>query len=62
LADEVRLHRSVLAADLAPWIEGRENIPSAGPAILASNHLSFSDSFFMPVLVPRKVTFLAKAE
>ena len=45
-----------------PWIEGRENIPSAGPAILASNHLSFSDSFFMPVLVPRKVTFLAKAE
>jgi 1-acyl-sn-glycerol-3-phosphate acyltransferase len=45
-----------------PWIEGRENIPSDGPAILASNHLSFSDSFFMPVLVPRKVTFLAKAE
>ncbi|HEY3630018.1 MAG TPA: lysophospholipid acyltransferase family protein [Jatrophihabitantaceae bacterium] len=45
-----------------PWIEGRENIPSEGPAILASNHLSFSDSFFMPVLVPRKVTFLAKAE
>jgi 1-acyl-sn-glycerol-3-phosphate acyltransferase len=45
-----------------PWIEGRENIPSEGPAILASNHLSFSDSFFMPLLVPRKVTFLAKAE
>jgi 1-acyl-sn-glycerol-3-phosphate acyltransferase len=45
-----------------PWIEGRENIPFEGPAILASNHLSFSDSFFMPVLVPRKVTFLAKAE
>jgi 1-acyl-sn-glycerol-3-phosphate acyltransferase len=45
-----------------PWIEGRENIPADGPAILASNHLSFSDSFFMPVLVPRKVTFLAKAE
>jgi 1-acyl-sn-glycerol-3-phosphate acyltransferase len=45
-----------------PWIEGRENIPSDGPAILASNHLSFSDSFFMPLMVPRKVTFLAKAE
>src|SRR2546428_11679379 len=44
------------------WVEGRENIPSEGPAILASNHLSFSDSFFMPLLVPRKVTFLAKAE
>jgi 1-acyl-sn-glycerol-3-phosphate acyltransferase len=45
-----------------PWTEGRENMPSEGPAILASNHLSFSDSFFMPVMVPRKVTFLAKAE
>jgi 1-acyl-sn-glycerol-3-phosphate acyltransferase len=45
-----------------PWIEGRENIPDDRPAILASNHLSFCDSFFMPVLMPRKVTFLAKAE
>jgi 1-acyl-sn-glycerol-3-phosphate acyltransferase len=45
-----------------PWTEGRENIPRRGAAILASNHLSFSDSFFMPVMVPRRVTFLAKAE
>ncbi|WP_338177978.1 lysophospholipid acyltransferase family protein [Jatrophihabitans sp.] len=45
-----------------PWSEGMENIPSEGPAILASSHLSFSDSFFFPVIVPRKVTFLAKAE
>jgi 1-acyl-sn-glycerol-3-phosphate acyltransferase len=45
-----------------PWAEGLEHIPDDRPAILASNHLSFSDSFFMPVLVPRKVTFLAKAE
>jgi 1-acyl-sn-glycerol-3-phosphate acyltransferase len=45
-----------------PWTEGLENVPSHGPAILASNHMSFSDSFFMPVTVPRKVTFLAKAE
>jgi 1-acyl-sn-glycerol-3-phosphate acyltransferase len=45
-----------------PWIEGREHIPDDRPAILASNHLSFCDSFFMPVLMPRKVTFLAKAE
>ncbi|MEO9140525.1 MAG: lysophospholipid acyltransferase family protein, partial [Jatrophihabitans sp.] len=45
-----------------PWIEGRENIPDDRPAILASNHLSFSDSFFLPLLAPRKVTFLAKAE
>jgi 1-acyl-sn-glycerol-3-phosphate acyltransferase len=45
-----------------PWTEGLENVPTEGPAILASNHLSFSDSFFLPLMVPRKVTFLAKAE
>jgi 1-acyl-sn-glycerol-3-phosphate acyltransferase len=45
-----------------PWTEGLEHVPTDGPAILASNHLSFCDSFFMPVMVPRKVTFLAKAE
>jgi 1-acyl-sn-glycerol-3-phosphate acyltransferase len=45
-----------------PWAEGLDNIPTDRPAILASNHLSFCDSFFMPVMVPRKVTFLAKAE
>jgi 1-acyl-sn-glycerol-3-phosphate acyltransferase len=45
-----------------PWIEGRENIPDDRPAILASNHLSFCDSFFLPLMAPRKVTFLAKAE
>lgn len=45
-----------------PWVEGLENIPAQGPAILASNHLSFSDSFFLPLVVPRPITFLAKAE
>ncbi len=45
-----------------PWIDGRDNIPNDQPAILASNHLSFCDSFFLPLLAPRKVTFLAKAE
>lgn len=45
-----------------PWVEGIENIPADGAAILASNHLSFSDSFFLPVAVSRKITFLAKAE
>ncbi|MCI0688882.1 MAG: 1-acyl-sn-glycerol-3-phosphate acyltransferase [Sporichthyaceae bacterium] len=45
-----------------PWVEGLENIPAEGPAILASNHLSFSDSFFLPLVVPRRVTFIAKAE
>jgi 1-acyl-sn-glycerol-3-phosphate acyltransferase len=45
-----------------PWAEGRENIPADGPVIIASNHLSFCDSFFMPIVIRRKVTFLAKAE
>lgn len=45
-----------------PWMEGEDNIPDEGPAILASNHLSFSDSFFLPALLKRRVTFIAKAE
>ncbi|MEU6733137.1 lysophospholipid acyltransferase family protein [Streptomyces physcomitrii] len=45
-----------------PWAEGLEHIPETGPAILASNHLSFSDSFFLPAVLDRKVTFIAKAE
>jgi 1-acyl-sn-glycerol-3-phosphate acyltransferase len=45
-----------------PQVEGRENVPATGPAIIASNHLSFSDSIFMPLMVKRKVTFVAKAE
>jgi len=45
-----------------PWAEGLENIPETGPAILASNHLSFSDSIFLPLVVPRRITFPAKAE
>ncbi|SBT48477.1 lysophospholipid acyltransferase family protein [Micromonospora narathiwatensis] len=45
-----------------PRVEGLENIPATGPVILASNHLSFSDSIFTPLVVKRKVTFIAKAE
>jgi 1-acyl-sn-glycerol-3-phosphate acyltransferase len=45
-----------------PWVEGLEHVPDDGPAILASNHLSFSDSFFLPAVLDRKVTFIAKAE
>ena len=43
-------------------VEGRENIPKSGPGVLAANHQSFCDSFFIPLVVPRRVTFLAKAE
>ena len=45
-----------------PKVRGLRNVPVTGPVILASNHLSFSDSIFMPLVVPRKVTFLAKSE
>jgi 1-acyl-sn-glycerol-3-phosphate acyltransferase len=45
-----------------PWVEGLENLPAEGPAILASNHLSFSDSIFLPLSAPRRITFLAKAD
>ncbi len=43
-------------------VEGKEHVPRSGPVILASNHRSFLDSFFIPLLVPRRVTFVAKAE
>lgn len=45
-----------------PRVEGLHHVPETGPVILASNHLSFSDSIFTPLIVPRKVTFVAKAE
>jgi 1-acyl-sn-glycerol-3-phosphate acyltransferase len=45
-----------------PYAEGTENVPEHGGAILASNHLSYSDWLFMPLTIPRRVTFVAKAE
>lgn len=45
-----------------PWVRGLQNIPTSGAAILASNHLSFSDSIFLPLQLRRPVTFLAKSE
>jgi 1-acyl-sn-glycerol-3-phosphate acyltransferase len=45
-----------------PWVRGAERIPTDGAAILASNHLSFSDSIFLPLMLRRPVVFLAKSE
>lgn len=45
-----------------PKVEGLEHIPAEGPAILASNHLSFSDSIFLPLVIDRRLTFLAKSD
>jgi 1-acyl-sn-glycerol-3-phosphate acyltransferase len=52
----------VLKALFRPRVEGLENVPARGPVILACNHLSFSDSIFTPLIVKRRVTFVAKAE
>jgi 1-acyl-sn-glycerol-3-phosphate acyltransferase len=45
-----------------PEVEGDENIPDKGGAILASNHLAVADSFFLPLMLKRRVTFPAKLE
>jgi 1-acyl-sn-glycerol-3-phosphate acyltransferase len=45
-----------------PTIEGLEHVPARGGAIFASNHLAVADSFLLPLLVPRRITFLAKRE
>ncbi|MBS43196.1 MAG: 1-acyl-sn-glycerol-3-phosphate acyltransferase [Nocardioides sp.] len=45
-----------------PHADGVEHVPETGPAILASNHLSYADWLFMPLILPRRVSFVAKAE
>ena len=45
-----------------PRVEGLDNVPSTGPVIVASNHLSFADSMVIPIVAPRRVVFLAKAD
>jgi 1-acyl-sn-glycerol-3-phosphate acyltransferase len=45
-----------------PIEEGTENVPASGPAIIASNHLSFADWLFMPLALDRRVTFVAKSD
>jgi len=58
----LKLIFTMLRIVFRPWAQGVENVPRRGPVILASNHLSFSDHFFGPLPVPRKVIFLAKSE
>jgi len=52
----------VLRLIFRPYVLGAENVPAEGGAIFASNHLSFSDSIFLPLVVERRITFLAKAD
>jgi 1-acyl-sn-glycerol-3-phosphate acyltransferase len=63
---QYRLSRVVIGPALRvmgrPKVVGLENIPPAGPAILASNHLSVIDSMYLPLMIDRPVVFPAKAE
>ena len=52
----------ILKAVFRPWIVGRRNVPASGAAIIASNHLSVSDSVFLPLMPDRPMTFLAKSD
>lgn len=52
----------LLKSAFRPWVTGVENIPAKGAVILASNHLSVIDSVFLPLVIDRRVTFLAKKE
>ncbi len=52
----------VVKAIFRPWIVGRGLVPREGAAILASNHLSFVDSIFLPLMIDRPVSFLAKSD
>ncbi|MFD8673371.1 lysophospholipid acyltransferase family protein [Streptomyces seoulensis] len=52
----------VLRLVFRPRIEGLDHVPESGAAIIAGNHLSFSDHFLMPAILKRRITFLAKAE
>ncbi|THG35405.1 1-acyl-sn-glycerol-3-phosphate acyltransferase [Glaciibacter flavus] len=45
-----------------PWIVGMEKVPDRGAVIMASNHLSFIDSIFLPLVMKRRMVFLAKSE
>ena len=52
----------VLRPVLRPWVRGLGNVPASGPAVLASNHLSVADPVLLSTLLPRRVTYIAKAE
>ncbi|MGV8885054.1 MAG: lysophospholipid acyltransferase family protein [Microbacteriaceae bacterium] len=52
----------ILKTVFRPWVTGLENLPEKGGVILASNHLSFIDSVFLPLVIDRRIYFLAKSD
>ena len=45
-----------------PTVEGLENIPRKGGAIIAANHLAVIDDALLPMTCPRMIHFMGKAE
>ena len=45
-----------------PWVEGEENLPDTGPAVLVSNHIAAGDTFILPSMIKRRLAFPAKVE
>jgi 1-acyl-sn-glycerol-3-phosphate acyltransferase len=43
-------------------VDGLDRVPGRGPAILTPNHTSVIDSFFLPCVLPRRITYVGKAE
>ncbi|SDE54324.1 lysophospholipid acyltransferase family protein [Auraticoccus monumenti] len=56
------LFRPLIRLLWRPWMEGVENVPTSGPVILVSNHVSWGDTLFTPAMLPRQMTFPAKGE
>ena len=52
----------VIKVAFRPWIEGKENVPATGPAILVANHISAGDTYLLPALISRRMVFPAKSE
>lgn len=62
-----RLFKYVLLGPLLrllgrPEVEGLRHVPKEGPVIIAANHLAVIDSLYLALVMPRRVTFLAKQE
>lgn len=56
------LFRPVSKLVFRPWLGGEENIPRSGAAIMACNHLSYGETFLLPAMIRRRMTFPVKAE
>lgn len=54
--------RPLITGVFRPWVVGREHLPASGAVIIASNHLSFIDSVVLPIVLDRRISFLAKSD